>query len=72
MRRIRLFVSCSSSVGISNTSRGTVVRIADQLGNGTELLRRWVALAEVDAGDVSVWECRLALQDALRTRFIEN
>ncbi len=32
-------------------SQGTVVRIADQLGYGTESLRRWVAQAEVDAGD---------------------
>ena len=33
------------------TTQGTVVRIADQLGYGTESLRRWVAQAEVDAGD---------------------
>ena len=45
---------------------------ADQLGYGTESVRRWVAHAEGDAGDVSDRECWLALQDALRTRFIEN
>jgi transposase len=28
-----------------------VVRVADQLGYGTKSLRRWVAQAEVDAGD---------------------
>ena len=33
------------------TTQGTVIRIADQLGYGTESLRRWVAQAEVDAGD---------------------
>jgi hypothetical protein len=54
------------------TSQGTVIRITDQLRYGTESLRRSVAQAEVDAGDVSDWECQLALQDALRTRFIEN
>ena len=54
------------------TTQGTVVQIADQLGYGTESFRRSVAQAEVDAGDMSDWECRLALQDALRTRFIEN
>ena len=54
------------------TSQITVIRIADQLQYGTESLRRWVAEAEVDAGDVSDWECRLGPQDALRTRFIEN
>ena len=48
-----------------------MIRIADQLWYGTESLRRWVAQDEVAAGDVSDWECRLALQDALRTRFIE-
>ena len=40
------------------TTQGTLVVVADQLGYGTE--------------PVSGWECLLALQDALRTRFIEN
>jgi hypothetical protein len=57
---------------VLGTPQGTVVRIGDQLGYGVESLRRWVAPAEVDAGDVSDRERRLALQDALRTRFIEN
>ena len=48
------------------------VRVADQLGYGTESLRRWVAQAEIDAGDVGDSEYELARQDALRTRFIEN
>ena len=33
------------------TSQGTVVRVADQLGYGTESVRRWVVGAEIDAGD---------------------
>ena len=33
------------------TSQGTVVRIADQLGYGSESVRRWVADAEIEAGD---------------------
>ena len=34
------------------TSQGTVIRVADQLGYGAESVRRWVAQAEVDGGDV--------------------
>jgi transposase len=33
------------------TSQGTVVRVADQLGYGTESVRRWVLDAEIEAGD---------------------
>jgi transposase len=33
------------------TTQGTVVRVADQLGYGTESVRRWVADAEIEAGD---------------------
>ena len=47
---IRLVFEHRSELG---TTQGTVVRIADQLGFGTESLRRWVAQAEVDSGDVS-------------------
>jgi transposase-like protein len=46
---------------VLGTPEGTVVRIGDQLGYGVESLRRWVAQAEVDAGDVSDWERQLAL-----------
>jgi hypothetical protein len=34
-----------------DTTQGTVVRIADQLGYGSESARRWVADAEIEAGD---------------------
>jgi transposase-like protein len=34
-------------------SQGTVVRVADQLGYGSESVRRWVAQAEIDAGGVA-------------------
>ena len=33
------------------TTQGTVVRVADRLGYGTESVRRWVADAEIEAGD---------------------
>ena len=33
------------------TTQGTVVRIAEQLGYGTESVRWWVMDAEIDAGD---------------------
>ena len=45
---VRLVFELRKELG---TTQGTVVRIADQLGYGTESLRRWVAQAEVDAGD---------------------
>jgi transposase-like protein len=64
---VRLLFEICEALG---TSQDTVVRIADQLQYGTESLRRWVAQAEGDAGDVSDWECKLALrgraQDAFR------
>ena len=45
---VRLVFELRKELG---TTQGTVVRIADQLGYGSESLRRWVAQAEVDAGD---------------------
>ncbi len=35
------------------TSKGTVIRVADQLGYGAESVRRWVAQAEIDGGDAA-------------------
>jgi transposase len=35
------------------TSQGTIIRVADQLGYGSESVRRWVAQAEIDAGDTA-------------------
>ena len=45
---VRLVFELRKELG---ATQGTVVRIADQLGYGTESLRRWVAQVEVDAGD---------------------
>jgi len=45
---VRLVFELRKELG---TTQGTVVRIADQLGYCVEPLRRWVAQAEVDAGD---------------------
>ena len=33
------------------TDHGTIKRVADQLGIGTESLRAWVRQADIDAGD---------------------
>ena len=46
---VRLVFQLRKELG---TTQGTVVRIADQLGYGTESLRRWVGQAEIDSGDV--------------------
>lgn len=48
-RAVRLVFQLREELG---ESQGTVVRIADQLGYGTESVRRWVAQAEIDAGGV--------------------
>jgi len=45
---VRLVFELRKELG---TTQGTVVRIADQLGHGTESLRRWVGDAEIEAGD---------------------
>jgi len=45
---VRLVFELRKELG---TTQGTVIRIADQLGYGTESLRRWVAQAQIDAGD---------------------
>jgi transposase-like protein len=45
---VRLVFELRKELG---TSQGTVVRIAEQLGYGTESVRRWVLDAEIDAGD---------------------
>jgi transposase len=44
---VRLVFELRKELG---TSQGTVVRVADQLGYGTESVRRWVAEAEIEAG----------------------
>jgi transposase len=45
---VRLVFELRKELGMS---QGTVVRIADQLGYGTESVRRWVLDAEIEAGD---------------------
>jgi transposase len=49
-RAVRLVFQLREELGMS---QGTVVRVADQLGYGTESVRRWVAQAEIDAGGVA-------------------
>jgi len=47
---VRLVFQLRKELG---TSQGTVIRVADQLGYGAESVRRWVAQAEIDAGDAA-------------------
>ena len=50
------------------TDRGTVKRVADQLGVGVESLRGWVKRSEVDAGVKS----GLSSEDAERIKRLEQ
>ena len=68
-RAVRLVFEICNALG---TAEGTVIRITDGLRYGTESLRRSGVQAEVDVRDVSDWKCNLAVEDALRTRFIER
>ena len=45
---VRLVFELRNELG---TTQGTVIRIANQLGYGTESVRRWVLDAEIEAGD---------------------
>jgi transposase-like protein len=47
---VRLVFELRKELG---TSQGTVIRVADQLGYGTESVRRWVGDAEIEAGDAA-------------------
>ena len=47
-RAVRLVMQLREELGHAH---GTIQRIADQLGCGTESLRSWVKQADVDAGD---------------------
>jgi len=49
-RAVRLVFQLREELG---ESQGTVVRVAEQLGYGSESVRRWVAQAEIDAGGVA-------------------
>lgn len=50
------------------SDHGTVKRVADQLGIGTESLRNWVNQADIDAGD----RAGLSTDDAERIRRLEQ
>ena len=50
------------------TSHGTIQRVAEQLGYGTESLRKWVQQADVDAGDAP----GTTTSDAERMRHLEQ
>jgi transposase len=50
------------------TDHGTIKRVADQLGIGTESLRNWVNQDGIDAGD----KPGLSTQDAERIRRLEQ
>ena len=45
---VRLVFQLREELG---ASQGTVIRVADQLGYGSESVRRWVSQAEIDAGE---------------------
>ncbi len=50
------------------TEHGTIQRIADQLGYGTESVRKWVAQADVDAGV----KAGVSTEEAARVKALEQ
>ena len=62
---VRLVFQLRKELG---ASQGTVIRIADQLGYGAESVRRWVAQAEIDAGDAA----GMSTADRARMRKLEQ
>ena len=50
------------------SDHGTIKRVADQLGIGTESLRKWVAQADIDAGA----RAGLSTEDAARMKALEQ
>ena len=50
------------------SDHGTIKRVADQLGIGTESLRKWVAQADNDAGA----RAGLSTEDAARMKALEQ
>ena len=50
------------------SDHGTVKRVAEQLGIGTESLRKWVAQADIDAGA----RAGMSSEDAARMKALEQ
>jgi transposase-like protein len=50
------------------TEHGTIQRIAEQLGYGTESVRKWVAQADVDAGA----KAGVSSEEAARVKALEQ
>jgi transposase len=64
-RAVRAVLQLRKELG---TDHGTIKRVADQLGIGTESLRNWVNQDGIDAGD----KPGLSTQDAERIRRLEQ
>jgi transposase len=62
---VRLVHQLRKELGVSH---GTIQRVAEQLGYGTESLRKWVQQADVDAGDAP----GTTTSDAQRMRHLEQ
>jgi transposase len=64
-RAVRMVRQLRAELG---TEHGTVKRVAEQLGIGTESLRSWVKRSEIDAGV----KPGLSSQDAARIKALEQ
>lgn len=64
-RAVRMVRQLRAELG---TDHGTVKRVAEQLGIGTESLRSWVKRSEIDAGE----KPGLSSEDAARIKALEQ
>lgn len=64
-RAVRMVRQLRAELG---TDHGTVKRVAEQLGIGTESLRSWVKRSEIDAGE----EPGLSSEDAAKIKALEQ